>query len=105
VCEHVINTFLRGRRTGCSTLRGDTHASFESNFAPDWIRRSKQAGQAIRVTGIFMLIGLVYWVVVIWPQNGKARNLCDLATELEGLEPEGPCPRPGRHIEVPVKMP
>ena len=26
----------------------------------------KQTGQAIRVTSITMLIGLVYWAVVIW---------------------------------------
>jgi hypothetical protein len=44
--------------------------------APVYIT-TKQTGQAIRVTGITMLVGLVYWAVVIRPQKGKAWNLKD----------------------------
>lgn len=40
-----------------------------------------------------MLITLVYWVVVIWPQQGKAWNLKDPV-----LDQAAP-------VEVPVKMP
>ncbi len=36
---------------------------------------TKQTGQALRVTGITILIGLIYWAVVIWPQRGRAWNL------------------------------
>ena len=50
-------------------------------------------GQAIRVTSITMLIGLVYWALVIWPQKGKAWNLKD------------PVLDQAAHIEVPVKTP
>lgn len=54
---------------------------------------TKQTGQALRVTGITMLIGLVYWAVVIWPQKGKAWNLKE------------PVLDEAAHVEVPVKMP
>ena len=40
-----------------------------------------------------MLIGFVYWAVVIWPQKGKAWNLKE------------PILDEAAHREVPVKMP
>lgn len=54
---------------------------------------TKQTPLALKVTGITMLIGLVYWVVVLWPQKGKAWNLKE------------PILDEAAHIEVPVKMP
>jgi amino acid transporter len=38
---------------------------------------TKQTQKSLTVTGITMLIGLVYWAVVIWPQKGRAWNLRD----------------------------
>ena len=38
---------------------------------------TKQTHKSLEVTGITMLIGLVYWAVVIWPQKGRAWNLKD----------------------------
>ncbi|HEV7134634.1 MAG TPA: APC family permease [Gaiellaceae bacterium] len=38
---------------------------------------TKQTHKSLEVTGLTMLIGLVYWAVVIWPQKGKAWNLRD----------------------------
>jgi amino acid transporter len=54
---------------------------------------TKQTPLALKVTGITMLIGLVYWAAVIWPQKGKAWNLKE------------PILDEAAHIEVPVKMP
>jgi len=54
---------------------------------------TKQTGQALRVTGITMLIGLVYWAIVIWPQKGKAWTLKE------------PVLDEAAHVDVPVKMP
>ncbi|MGH2596381.1 MAG: hypothetical protein ACRDH7_10520 [Actinomycetota bacterium] len=51
------------------------------------------APRPAEASSITMLIGLVYWVVVIWPQKGKAWNLKD------------PVLDQAAHIEVPVKMP
>ena len=36
---------------------------------------TKQTHKSLEVTGITMLIGLVYWAVAIWPQKGRAWNL------------------------------
>ena len=38
---------------------------------------TKQTQKSLLVTGITMLVGLVYWAVVIWPQKGRAWNLRD----------------------------
>jgi amino acid transporter len=38
---------------------------------------TKQTEKSIVVTGVTMLIGLVYWAVVIYPQKGRAWNLKD----------------------------
>lgn len=38
---------------------------------------TKQTQKSLVVTGVTMLIGLVYWAVVIWPQKGRAWNLKD----------------------------
>lgn len=38
---------------------------------------TKQTHKSLVVTGVTMLIGLVYWAIVIWPQKGKAWNLRD----------------------------
>jgi amino acid transporter len=38
---------------------------------------TKQTHKSLEVTGLTMLIGLVYWMVVIWPQKGRAWNLKD----------------------------
>ena len=38
---------------------------------------TKQTHKSLEVTGITMLIGLVYWAIVIWPQKGRAWNLKD----------------------------
>jgi amino acid transporter len=38
---------------------------------------TKQTQKSLIVTGVTMLIGLVYWAVVIWPQKGRAWNLKD----------------------------
>jgi amino acid transporter len=36
---------------------------------------TKQTHKSLEVTGITMLIGLIYWAIVIWPQKGRAWNL------------------------------
>lgn len=36
---------------------------------------TKQTHTALVVTGVTMLIGLVYWAVVIWPQRGRAWSI------------------------------
>ena len=38
---------------------------------------TKQTQKSLVVTGVTMLIGLIYWAVVIWPQKGRAWNLKD----------------------------
>jgi L-asparagine transporter-like permease len=38
---------------------------------------TKQTHKSLEVTGITMLIGLIYWAVVIYPQKGRAWNLKD----------------------------
>ena len=35
---------------------------------------TKQTHKSLVVTGVTMLIGLIYWAVVIWPQKGRAWN-------------------------------
>jgi amino acid transporter len=38
---------------------------------------TKQTQKSLVVTGVTMLIGLIYWAIVIWPQKGRAWNLKD----------------------------
>ena len=38
---------------------------------------TKQTHKSLEVTGITMLIGLIYWAIVIYPQKGRAWNLKD----------------------------
>ena len=37
----------------------------------------EQTQKSLLVTGVTMLIGLIYWAVVIHPQKGRAWNLKD----------------------------
>jgi hypothetical protein len=45
---------------------------------------TRPARASIRVTSITMLIGFVYWAVMIWPQKGRAWNLKDSVLDHEG---------------------
>ena len=44
---------------------------------------TKQTTKSLVVTGLTMLIGLIYWAVVIWPQKGRAWNLKDPILDTE----------------------
>jgi amino acid transporter len=48
---------------------------------------TKQTQKSLLVTGITMLVGLVYWAVVIWPQKGRAWNLRDPIRDHDDLAP------------------
>jgi len=61
-------------------------------IAPVYVT-TKPTPLALKLSGITMLIGLVYRAAVIWPQKGKAWNLKE------------PILDEAAHIEVSVKMP
>jgi amino acid transporter len=48
---------------------------------------TKQTQKSLLVTGITMLVGLVYWAVVIWPQKGRAWNLREPIRDDDDLAP------------------
>ena len=48
---------------------------------------TKQTQKSLLVTGITMLVGLVYWAVVIRPQKGRAWNLRDPIRDDDDLAP------------------
>ena len=56
----------------------------------------QQTALLLRVTLVTMAIGLVYWLVVILPQRGKAWHLLDGASADDpGAEPAASAPRAG----------